>query len=56
MPIIQGSTDALRSSVLTTLASHTLKIALYTSSATLNNTTATYTTTNEVVASGTRRR
>ena len=48
MPITQTTTDAFQAYVLT----GTYKLALYTSSATLNSSTTVYTTTNEVVGGG----
>jgi len=55
MPIEQGQTLSFRSEIVQggqNLASNTLKMALYTSYATLNPSTTVYTTTDEVVGTG----
>jgi hypothetical protein len=55
MPIQQGQTLSFRSEIVQggqNLASNTLKMALYTSYATLNPSTTAYTTTDEVVGTG----
>jgi hypothetical protein len=55
MPIQQGQTLSFRSEIIQggqNLASNTLKMALYTSYATLNPSTTVYTTTDEVVGTG----
>lgn len=55
MPIQQGQTLSFRSEIVQggqNLASNTLKMALYTSYATLNPSTTVYTTTNEVTGTG----
>ena len=55
MPIQQGQTLSFRSEIVQggqNLASNTLKMALYTSYATLNPSTTVYTTTDEVVGTG----
>ena len=55
MPIQQGQTLSFRSDIVQggqNLASNTLKMALYTSYATLNPSTTAYTTTDEVVGTG----
>jgi len=56
--IVQGQTTQFKTDALSGLVnfntgtSYTYKIALYTANATLNNTTAAYTTTGEVVGTG----
>jgi hypothetical protein len=55
MPIQQGQTLSFRSEIIQggqNLASNTLKMALYTSYATLNPSTTVYSTTDEVVGTG----
>jgi hypothetical protein len=55
MPIQQGQTLSFRSEIIQggqNLASNTLKMALYTSYATLNPSTTVYATTDEVVGTG----
>ena len=55
MPIQQGQTLSFRSEIVQggqNLASNTLKMALYTSYATLNPSTTVYSTTDEVVGTG----
>ena len=55
MPIYQGQTLSFRSDIVQggqNLSSNTLKMALYTAYATLNQDTTAYTTDNEVVGTG----
>ena len=58
MSIVQGQTTTFKANILNGLENFTLtspytyKIALYTALANLNNTTAAYTTVNEVVGTG----
>ena len=58
MTIVQGQTTRFKTDALSGLVnfntgtSYTYKIALYTANATLNNSTAVYTTTGEVVGTG----
>ena len=58
MTIVQGQTTKFKTDALSGLVnfntgtSYTYKIALYTANATLNNATAAYTTTGEVVGTG----
>ena len=58
MTIVQGQTTKFKTDALSGLVNfntgtaYTYKIALYTANATLNNTTAVYTTTGEVVGTG----
>ena len=58
MTIVQGQTTQFKTDALSGLVnfntgtSYTYKIALYTANATLNNTTAAYTVTGEVVGTG----
>ena len=58
MTIVQGQTTQFKTDALSGLVnfavgtSYTYKIALYTANANLNNTTAVYTTTGEVVGTG----
>ena len=52
MPLTQTMTDSFKAQLLSGLTGNTLKMALYTSAATLDASTTVYTTNNEVVAAG----
>ena len=52
MPLTQTMTDSFKAQLFSGLTVDTLKMALYTSAATLDASTTVYTTNNEVVAAG----